>query len=211
MCQQQCVQPVPHSGLLPLIQPPPAGVTRSISELLRQMHPRHPRVQHKQNARQRLTIRQPLAAGIPHPPRLAWQQRLDQLPQLVRHNPRRTRRHRHPSKLDDGCRRASSPGNRSLHSAISSKKHPCHRTCCSSATGTCSVWMTCKPQNVILQRSRESFVRTIRTSSQLALARPGSSKPRHIPHLRILSVGAIPAHRSPGGANHGLARALAIE
>ena len=58
--------------------------------------------------------RAPLPARIPKTPLLHRQQRLNQLPQLVRDDPRRDS-HRHPSQLDDGCRRRSSSGNGSLH------------------------------------------------------------------------------------------------
>ena len=53
------------TGLLPLLQPAPAGVARPVSELLRQMHPRDPRVQHEQDPLQRLPIR----VLRPRPPR----------------------------------------------------------------------------------------------------------------------------------------------
>jgi hypothetical protein len=79
------------------------------------MPPGDPGVEHEQD---------PLQGGAiiePPPPRIAKatlahrQLRLNARPQLIRHDPRRNS-HRHPSQLDDGCRRRSSSGNGSLHS-----------------------------------------------------------------------------------------------
>ena len=64
------------------------------------MPPRDPGVQHEQDPLQRLPVRQPLATRIAKAPLDLRQQRLDPLPQLVRHDPRRNS-HRHPSELDD--------------------------------------------------------------------------------------------------------------
>jgi hypothetical protein len=115
------VQPLPHPRLLPLIQTTPTGHTRAEAELERQVRPRDPGVQHEQDPLQRLPIRQPLPTRITEAPLLHRQQRLDQLPQLVRHDPRRDS-HRHPSQLDDRCRRRSSSADGSLlHSERSSK------------------------------------------------------------------------------------------
>src|ERR687892_491014 len=55
-----------------------------------------------------------LAAWIAETPLPHRQQRLDPLPQPVRHLPR-LRAHRHPPELDDGCRRTSPPRNGFLH------------------------------------------------------------------------------------------------
>jgi hypothetical protein len=63
--------------------------------------------------------RQPLAARIAEAPLDLRQQRLDPLPQLVRHDPR-CASHRYPSKLEDKYRRRSSSANRSLRFGASS-------------------------------------------------------------------------------------------
>ncbi len=113
------MQLLPDAGPLPLVQATPARIARAKPELLRQMHPRCPGVQHEQNPAQRLPIRETLPTRIPRPPLLLRQQRLDQLPELVRHQPRRSS-HPHPFQLDDRCRQASSSENGSLHSEMSS-------------------------------------------------------------------------------------------
>jgi hypothetical protein len=95
------------------IQAAPAGHLGAEAKLDRQMRPRDPRVQHKQDPLQRLPIRQPLAARVAKAPLHLRQQRLDQLPQLVRDDPRRNG-HRHPPQLDDACRRRSSSAGGSL-------------------------------------------------------------------------------------------------
>jgi hypothetical protein len=115
------MQPLPHARPLPLVQPAVARRAAAEAELERQMPPRDPRVQDEQDSLQRLPIRQPLATRVAKPPLLRRQQRLDQLPQLVRDNPRRDS-HRHPCQLDDRCRRRSSSGNGSLHFGSSSKR-----------------------------------------------------------------------------------------
>jgi hypothetical protein len=117
------VQPLPHARLLPLVQATPAGDPGAEPELLGQVRPGDPRVQDEQDPLQRLSVGQPLSARIAKaslPPR---KQRLDELPQLLGHDPRRDG-HWHPSQLDDRCRRPSSPESRSLHSEISSKAFP---------------------------------------------------------------------------------------
>ena len=47
--QQQLVQPLPDAGLLPVPQPPPAGHPAAEAELLRQVLPGDPGVQHEQD------------------------------------------------------------------------------------------------------------------------------------------------------------------
>src|SRR6266540_1622549 len=117
--KQQRVQPLPDARPLPLIQTAVAGRASAEAELERQMSPGDPRVQHEQDPLQRLPIRQPLPARIAEAALHLRQQRLDPLPQPVRHDPRRNS-HRHPSQLDDRCRRRSSSGNGSLHFGSSS-------------------------------------------------------------------------------------------
>ncbi len=87
------------------------------------MLPGHPRMQHKQDTLQRQPVRQALPTRIAKAPPLHRQKRLDQLPQLVRDDPRRSG-HRHPSQLDDECRRHSSSASGSLHYERSSKSVP---------------------------------------------------------------------------------------
>ena len=62
--QQQLVQPLPHAGLLPPIQPTPTGHAGAEAERGRQMPPGDPGVENKEDPLQRLPIRQPLAARI---------------------------------------------------------------------------------------------------------------------------------------------------
>jgi hypothetical protein len=114
------VQLRPHARLLPLVQAAPASGARAEAELEWQVPPGDPRMQHEEDPLQRLPIRQPLAARVAKPPLCPWQQRLDQHPQLVRDDPRRGS-HRHPSQLDDRCRRRSSSRNGSLHFDSTSK------------------------------------------------------------------------------------------
>src|SRR5438270_11978526 len=85
------------------------------------MPPRDPGVEHEQDPlQQRLPVRQPLPTRIAIAPLHLRQQRLDPLPQLVRHDPRRSS-HRHPSQLDDRYRRRSSSAKGSLHFGATSK------------------------------------------------------------------------------------------
>ncbi len=114
------MQRLPHPGSLPLIQTAVAGRARAEAELERQMAPRHPRVQHEQDPLQRLPIGESLATRIAKAPLPHGQKRLDELPQLVGNDPRRGS-HRHPSQLDDECRRPSSSGSGSLHFDSTSK------------------------------------------------------------------------------------------
>jgi len=111
--EQQLVQSLPHACPLPLLESTPACHPGAEPELRRQMRPRDPCVEHKQDPLQCLPIRQPLPTRIAKAALLHWQQRLNQLPQLVRDNPRRDS-HRHPFQLDHGCRRHSSSASGSL-------------------------------------------------------------------------------------------------
>ena len=95
--EQQLVQPLPDAGLLPGPQPPPRGHPAAEPELLRQMLPADPGVQHEQDPLQRQPVIERLATRIAEAPLPARQQRLDPLPQPVRHIPR-LRPHRHPSR-----------------------------------------------------------------------------------------------------------------
>jgi hypothetical protein len=71
------VQPFPDAGLLPLIHAAVAGRAATEAEFGRQMPPRDPGVEHKQDSLQRLPVRQPLAARIAEAPLDPRQQRLD--------------------------------------------------------------------------------------------------------------------------------------
>jgi hypothetical protein len=114
--EEHRVQLVPDPGLLPGPQPTPGGHPTAEAELLRQMLLPDSRVQHEQDPLQREAIVERPATGIAEPPLLLWQQRLDPLPQPVRHLPR-LRPHRHPPNVDDRCRRTSLTADGSLHSA----------------------------------------------------------------------------------------------
>jgi hypothetical protein len=115
------VQPLPHACLLPRIEAAVAGRAGPKAELERQVPPRDPGMQHKQDPLQRRTIIEPPTTRVAEATLDPRQQRLDQPPQPIRHDPRRNS-HRHPFQLDDGCRRRSSSGNGSLHSDSSSKR-----------------------------------------------------------------------------------------
>ena len=112
--KQNRMQPLPDTCPLPLIHPPMTGRTSTEPELRRQMPPRDPGMQHKQDPLQRQPVRHPLPARVAKAPLDPRQQRLDPSPQLVRHDPRSSS-HRHPLDVDDGCRRHSPPTNGSLH------------------------------------------------------------------------------------------------
>jgi hypothetical protein len=119
--EQERVQPLPHACLLPRIEAAVAGRAGPKAELERQVPPRDPGMQHKQDPLQRRTIIEPPTTRVAEATLDPRQQRLDQPPQPIRHDPRRNS-HRHPFQLDDGCRRRSSSGNGSLHSDSSSKR-----------------------------------------------------------------------------------------
>ena len=78
--EQQLVQPLPHSGLLPGAKPPPSGHAAAKAELLRQMLPADPGVQHEQDPLLHLPVVERLAARIAETPLPHRQQRLDPLP-----------------------------------------------------------------------------------------------------------------------------------
>src|SRR5262249_37825596 len=108
-------RPPPRPRLLPVAHPPPRSHPAAEAELLRQMLPADPRMQHEQDPLQYEPIIQRLATRITKPARLLRQHRLDPRPCLIRDLPR-LRPHRHPPELDDGCRRTSLPPSGSLHS-----------------------------------------------------------------------------------------------
>ena len=118
--KQNRMQPLPDPGPLPLIHPAVTRRTSTEPELRRQMPPRDPGMQHKQDPLQRQPVRHPLPARITKAPLDPRQQRLDPNPQLVRHDPWSSS-HRHPLNVDDGCRRHSPPTNGSLHFGTCSK------------------------------------------------------------------------------------------
>jgi hypothetical protein len=63
--EQQLVQPLPDTRLLPLVQAPPTGHPGAEAQLGRQMRPRDPRGEHEQDPLQRFPIRKPLPPRIP--------------------------------------------------------------------------------------------------------------------------------------------------
>ncbi len=81
--EQKLVQALPNARLLPGAQPTPRGHPAVESELLRQMLPADPGVQHKQDSLQREPIIERLATRIAKMTRLVRQQRLDSLPQRI--------------------------------------------------------------------------------------------------------------------------------
>jgi hypothetical protein len=87
--EQERVQPLRDPGLLPLDHPPVAGRAATETELERQVPPGDPGVQHKQDPLQRQPVRQALPTWVAEAPLHPRQQRLDPLPQPVRHDPRR--------------------------------------------------------------------------------------------------------------------------
>ena len=115
LSKQERVQPLPHPCSLPLVQ---ARGSRS-------RHSRSPapaadaakRSRYAARTRSPATPRDRAAASGPDSENAAAssrQERPHTLPQLVRNDPRRNS-HRHPSQLDDRCRRRSSSGERVLH------------------------------------------------------------------------------------------------
>jgi len=108
--QQERVQPLPNTRPLPLIQTAITGRAATEAKLERQMPPRDPRMQHEQDPLQRLPVRQALPTRVAETTLDLRQQRLDPLPQLVRHDPRPDS-HQRPSSLTtdaDGVRRQGS-------------------------------------------------------------------------------------------------------
>jgi hypothetical protein len=62
--QEQFVQLLPHTGLVPVPQPPPAGHPRTEAQLLRQELPGNAGVEHEQDAGQNLPVVQTPAARM---------------------------------------------------------------------------------------------------------------------------------------------------
>src|SRR5262249_47607323 len=93
--EQKLVQTLPDTGLLPRPQPPPGRHPTTETELLRQMLPADPGVEHEQDSLQRQPIIERLATRIAKAAFLPWQERLDPLPQRIRDLPW-LRPHRHP-------------------------------------------------------------------------------------------------------------------
>ena len=106
---------------LPLLQPAPAGQPRPEAELLRQMLPRRSRCAARTGSR--TAPPDPAAACGPDSATAAPASAAAARPAPTTRPrpPTADSSHRHPSQLDDRCRRASPSGNGSLHSAMSSK------------------------------------------------------------------------------------------
>ena len=83
------MQPLPHAGLVPVPQTAPARHARAEPHLLWQVLPLDPGMQHVQDPAQHFPVRQRPAAGIPESALTLRQQRLQAVPQLIRHDPRR--------------------------------------------------------------------------------------------------------------------------
>lgn len=81
--QQLLVKRVPHPGLLPGPQSPPARHPRPITVLARQILPSDPGVQHMQDPIERQPIVDRLATWIATPTLTHRDQRLDLHPQLI--------------------------------------------------------------------------------------------------------------------------------
>ena len=95
--QQLFVQPLPHADFLPRSQSAPGRHPAPEPELGRQMLPADTGVEHEQDPLQHEPVIKRLAARVAKPPLPQRQQRLDPLPQPIRHIPR-LRPHRHPPK-----------------------------------------------------------------------------------------------------------------
>lgn len=80
------MQPVEDPGFLPPVQTPPAGLPRTEPQLQRQELPGYVVVEDEQDALQTEPVRHRPRSGRPLRPRR--QQRLDQSPQLIIHDPR---------------------------------------------------------------------------------------------------------------------------
>src|SRR3954447_24341612 len=81
--EQLLMQRVPHTGLLPVAQPPPRRDPGAVAVLLRQVLPRDPRVQHVQDPVEDQPVGDRLAPRVAPPPRTDRDQRFDLGPQLV--------------------------------------------------------------------------------------------------------------------------------
>lgn len=82
------MEPVPHPGLVPVPQPPPAGHARAEAALLREPLPLDPCVQEEQDPSETRAVvqRQPAGEALTPPP--YREQRLDPSPPVIRHYPR---------------------------------------------------------------------------------------------------------------------------
>lgn len=83
------MEPLPDAGLVPVAQSAPAGHARAETEVLRQVLPLDPGVQHVQDPAQHIPVRQRPAPWIAEASLALRQQRLQVIPQLIRHDPRR--------------------------------------------------------------------------------------------------------------------------
>jgi hypothetical protein len=82
--QQGLVDPVPHPGLVPGFQIPPATHAAAASHLLGKVFPGYAALQNKQDAPQGFATVQRLAARVPEPTGFGQRQkRFDHAPQLV--------------------------------------------------------------------------------------------------------------------------------
>src|SRR5438876_3448336 len=91
------MQLLPDAGLVPVAQTPPAGHAGAEAELLRQPLPSNPGGEHEQDPVQHLAVVEWPAAGIAVAPGPWWEERPDQLPQLVVNQA--WRHHRPPSPV----------------------------------------------------------------------------------------------------------------
>ena len=89
LSEQKRVHALPDAGLLPLDHPPIAGRAGAEAELERQLPPRDPRVEHKQDPLQRSAIIEPPATRITEATLDPRQLGPNTNPKRIRHDPRR--------------------------------------------------------------------------------------------------------------------------
>lgn len=96
------MQSRPDAGFGPLRQAAPAGHARAEAQLLRQVFPRDPGMQHEQDALEHQPIRMPLPPRMTNPTLHPRQQRLDHRPKLIVHFPRLPPNHPTPPDQHSG-------------------------------------------------------------------------------------------------------------
>lgn len=85
LVQQQLMKLRPDPGLGPVPHTPPADHSRDVEQILRQLVPADPGLEHEHDPGQRSPVIGRSAPGVPVPPgRTCRQQRLNSLPQRVR-------------------------------------------------------------------------------------------------------------------------------
>jgi len=81
--QEDLMEPEPDAGLLPVVEPAPAGHAGSAAHLDGEVLPGDARLEDEEDARQRFAVVETLATGVAEAAGLGGQQRLQEIPKFI--------------------------------------------------------------------------------------------------------------------------------